>query len=67
MDGGAWEPLAATGRKEYLDATLPLGASAVKYQVRAVRSTLSGIAAEFQVRLGSRRGNSAAAAVRQAA
>jgi hypothetical protein len=50
--GGTFEHLGATGVKRYTDATLPAGASAVTYQIQAVRSTAAGACAQFNVNFG---------------
>jgi hypothetical protein len=50
--GGAFAFLGATGRKRFADAAIPAGATALTYQVQAVRSTAVGPAARFNVNFG---------------
>jgi len=45
--------LARAGKKNYLDQTVPRGAGTITYQIRAVRSTKVGDAAEFTVNFGT--------------
>ncbi|MGC3957550.1 MAG: hypothetical protein QM813_06205, partial [Verrucomicrobiota bacterium] len=52
IDGGEPVSIGVTGPKELIDSTLPQGAGQVVYQIRAVRSTAKGKAAEFLVKLG---------------
>jgi hypothetical protein len=42
-----------TGQREFVDNTLPAGASSITYQVRAVRSTKVGPWAQFNVSFGT--------------
>ncbi|HLL89692.1 MAG TPA: hypothetical protein VK324_10330, partial [Tepidisphaeraceae bacterium] len=51
-DNGAFEYLGSTGRKTFVDQTLPPGAGRVMYRIVARRSTKVGDAAEFPVNLG---------------
>lgn len=46
-------PIAVVGQKQFRDETIPAGATAITYQVRAIRSTKQGAAAEFNVNFGS--------------
>jgi hypothetical protein len=63
VNGGAWEPVATTGKKSHTDTGIPAGAMNVNYQVRAVRSTLAGAPAQFNVRLGTGSAGAGGAAV----
>ncbi len=56
IDGGAWTLLGTAGRKGWTDTTIPAGAVALEYQVRAVRSTGAGMPAIFPVRLSGSEG-----------
>lgn len=49
---GKFEYLGATGKKKYLDTTIPAGTSMVAYQIRAMRSTKVGPWAQFNVNFG---------------
>jgi hypothetical protein len=53
LDGGPWQSMTPTGKKKLLDPGIPAGTASVNYQVTAVRSTVSGAPAQFQVRLGA--------------
>ncbi len=44
--------LGTSGTKKFTDATLPAGASEIVYQIRAMRSTVIGPLAEFNVNFG---------------
>lgn len=44
--------IGASGRREWIDATLPAGSSAVTYEVVATRSTAIGAPAQFNVNFG---------------
>jgi hypothetical protein len=53
--GGATGPFVAiggSGVKSFTDATVPAGVAAVTYQITAVRSTATGVAAQFVVNFG---------------
>lgn len=50
---GEFIPLAVVGEKQFRDETIPAGATAITYQVRAIRSTKQGAEAEFNVNFGS--------------
>jgi hypothetical protein len=50
--GDAFEYIGTTGRKTFVDKSIPAGAGAVTYQVQAVRSTASGAVAQFNVTFG---------------
>lgn len=50
--GGAFEFIGASGQRAFTDATLPAGTSGVTYQVVAVRSTVMGSPAQFNVNFG---------------
>lgn len=56
--GGSGEMtfLGTSGKKRFVDTTLPIGASSIMYQIRAVRSTKVGEAATFNVNFGVSRG-----------
>lgn len=49
---GELEYIGGTGKKSFLDTTLPAGAATVMYQIQAVRSTSAGPAAQFIVNFG---------------
>lgn len=49
---GAKEYLGTVGRRKFVDKTLPAGAGAVVYWVKAVRSTATGPEASYNVNLG---------------
>jgi hypothetical protein len=51
-EDGPFTVIGTSGRKEFVDATVPAGAAAVTYQVVAIRSTVAGLPAQFTVRLG---------------
>ena len=51
--GGPMTILGATGRKEFLDETLPSGLSQVTYKITAIRSTKQGLPAEVTVKFGT--------------
>ncbi|HYE18082.1 MAG TPA: hypothetical protein VEA69_06545, partial [Tepidisphaeraceae bacterium] len=53
---GGFVPLGTVGAKSFVDATLPAGAAGVTYEIRAVRSTATGSAAQFPVSIGTRAG-----------
>jgi len=57
VGSGAFEVIGTTGRRTFIDQTLPAAAS-VTYQVIAMRSTASGQPARYTVKLG--RGGAAA-------
>ena len=50
---GKFEYLGSTGKKKYLDASIPEGTSNVTYQIQAVRSTAVGVFGEFNVNFGT--------------
>lgn len=50
---GAFEYLGGTGKKSFVDDTIPAGATRLTYQIRGVRSTAVGVAAEFVVNFGT--------------
>jgi hypothetical protein len=52
VNGGDWEHLGSVGQREYTDAALPAGGVAVTYQVTAIRSTVRGSSAQFNVNFG---------------
>ncbi|MEZ0267772.1 MAG: hypothetical protein ACAI43_23825, partial [Phycisphaerae bacterium] len=54
---GGFVPLGTVGAKSFVDATLPAGAARVTYEIRAVRSTATGSAAQFPVSIGTRAGD----------
>ena len=49
---GAFASIGGSGVKSFVDPTVPAGTAAVTYQIRAVRSTSSGVAAQFTVNFG---------------
>jgi len=49
---GAFTYIGATGVKSFTDATLPSGLTSVTYQITAIRSTASGIPAQFSINFG---------------
>lgn len=51
IDGGPMQFLAATGERAFIDATVPPGSREIIYQVRGVRSTAVGDAAQYPVSL----------------
>lgn len=51
-DEGQFAVIGTSGKKEFVDATVPAGAAAVTYQVLAIRSTVAGLPAQFTVKLG---------------
>jgi hypothetical protein len=54
--GGAFAPIGSVGRRKFTDATVPAGVASVTYQIRAVRSTATGPAAQFVVNFGAEAG-----------
>jgi hypothetical protein len=54
IDGGKLTYIGGTGRRRYVDATVPAGSAGVMYQIQAVRSTAKGDWATFNVVLGTR-------------
>lgn len=50
---GPFEALGGSGKKEFADAEIPLGATSVTYQIRAVRSTAIGNPAMLTVSFGT--------------
>ena len=54
---GAFGFLGATGVRRFVDKTVPAGASAVMYQVQAIRSTTAGALATYHVNFGTTRGS----------
>jgi hypothetical protein len=55
--------IGATGTKSFLDDTVPSSGSPITYQVRALRSTVSGTAAQFIVNFGVSGGGTMTASV----
>jgi hypothetical protein len=49
---GAFAPVGASGKKEFVDATVPAGVASVTYRIQAIRSTQAGTANEFTVNFG---------------
>jgi len=45
--------LGVTGRREFVDQTIPANATRMQYQIQAIRSTKVGVAATFNVNFGS--------------
>ncbi len=52
-DDTSFTPIGGTGKKEFVDATVPLGTTQVVYRIRATRSTAVGTVAEFIVSIGN--------------
>lgn len=50
--GGDFAAIGVSGKRTFLDATIPAGSASVTYLIVAVRSTAAGVAAEFTVNLG---------------
>jgi hypothetical protein len=50
---GEFEYLGGSGAKEFIDATIPAGETALTYQIQAVRSTAVGLWATFNVNFGT--------------
>ena len=49
---GAFTDIGRTGKRRFVDDTLPMGCSRVTYKVQAVRSTAEGQCATFNVNIG---------------
>ena len=49
---GPFAQIGGTGVRSFVDDTVPAGTAAVTYQIRAVRSTTAGVAAQFVVNFG---------------
>jgi hypothetical protein len=49
---GDFNYLGASGTKSFVDATIPAGSGGVTYQIQAVRSTIAGPLAQFNVNFG---------------
>ena len=49
---GEFVHLGTSGKRRFVDATIPAGTASVTYEVRAIRSTKFGIAAQFNVTFG---------------
>lgn len=64
---GPLVPVGLAGKRAFLDSTLPAGAASITYQIRAMRSTAVGTAAQFTVLLGVRGAISATIQTRRAA
>ncbi|HYE18280.1 MAG TPA: hypothetical protein VEA69_07535 [Tepidisphaeraceae bacterium] len=60
---GPFTQVGGSGTRSFVDATLPAGAPSVTYQIQAVRSTLSGLAAQFTVNFGVSGGEAVATVV----
>jgi hypothetical protein len=52
IGGGEFVYLGMTGRKRFVDETLPAGSSSIMYQIQAMRSTVAGPCATFNVNFG---------------
>jgi hypothetical protein len=52
---GKFEYLGCTGERKFVDETVPAGASAIIYQIQAMRSTATGPSATFNVNFGGGR------------
>lgn len=51
-DAGEFTFVGNTGKRKYIDSTVPAGSSTVTYKLRAMRSTVSGPWATFNVQFG---------------
>ena len=60
---GDFNYLGASGTKKFVDATIPAGSSGVTYQIQAVRSTIAGAVAQFNVNFGVAGGGAMTASV----
>ena len=63
--GGEFGYLGGTGTKSIVDATVPAGSAGVTYQIQAVRSTVTGPWAQFNVNFGVGSGGTMTASVVQ--
>lgn len=63
--GGSTEfaPLGGSGTKEFVDNTIPLGATQITYKIQAVRSTAKGPWATFNVYFGTNAGGQTTATI----
>ena len=50
---GSFAVIGASGIRSFTDGTLPTGLSSVTYEIRAIRSTAVGTAAQFLVNFGT--------------
>ena len=62
---GEFAFLGTSGKKRFVDATLPAGARMVMYKIRAVRSTAVGESATFNVNFGVSSGRMTTARVEE--
>jgi len=53
IDQGAFVRVGLSGKKRFVDQTIPPGASSITYRVQAIRSTGNGPVAEFNVNFGT--------------
>ena len=63
---GEFTYLGGSGEKEFTDATVPAGASAITYKIQGVRSTAVGEWGEFNVNFGTGSGGAATATISEA-
>ena len=49
---GGFTSIGRTGKRKFIDATLPIGSTRITYRVQAIRSTAEGQPAEFNVSFG---------------
>jgi len=50
---GPFVQLGLSGKKRFVDDTIPAGTSQIVYQIQAIRSTRVGPAAQFNVNFGT--------------
>ena len=60
---GPFAALGVAGGKKYIDGTVPAGATAIVYKIRAIRTTAAGMWATFNVVFGSNTGGTMVTAV----
>ena len=60
---GPFQFLGISGKRKFVDKTVPAGTKIVEYEIRATRSTAEGEAARYHFNFGSTRGSSAPTAV----
>jgi hypothetical protein len=60
---GEFTYLGGTGEKKFLDATIPVAATSLTYQIQAARSTAAGPWAQFNVNFGTNPGGAMTASV----
>jgi hypothetical protein len=62
---GEFTYLGGSGDKKFVDETIPAGATALTYQIQAVRSTAVGMWATFNVNFGTNSGGTMTASVEE--